>query len=180
MSWGYRRLENVCRFSANRHSVSGDSPAYQKRPDTQRVPGLFWCERWDSNPHGVTTRTSNVLVYHSNTLANAWLLYSGGEDLSTIFFCDELQKNDRILCTFFENRLTNKRRCGTMIVHTVRKYAYPWFPILWHYISTGTDSCQVLRYRKIKILQLARAYQLSNTLFRPSGRKKGCDDPYGE
>ena len=32
---------------------------------------LFWCERWDSNPHGVTTRTSNVLVYHSNTLANA-------------------------------------------------------------------------------------------------------------
>ena len=31
--------------------------------------GLFWCERWDSNPHGITTRTSNVLVYHSNTLA---------------------------------------------------------------------------------------------------------------
>ena len=31
---------------------------------------LTWCERWDSNPHGVTTRTSNVLVYHSNTLAN--------------------------------------------------------------------------------------------------------------
>ncbi len=29
----------------------------------------FWCERWDSNPHGITTRTSNVLVYHSNTLA---------------------------------------------------------------------------------------------------------------
>ena len=29
-----------------------------------------WCERWDSNPHGITTRTSNVLVYHSNTLAN--------------------------------------------------------------------------------------------------------------
>ena len=32
---------------------------------------FFWCERWDSNPHGVTTRTSNVLVYHSNTLASA-------------------------------------------------------------------------------------------------------------
>lgn len=30
----------------------------------------LWCERGDSNPHGVTTRTSNVLVYHSNTLAN--------------------------------------------------------------------------------------------------------------
>lgn len=29
-----------------------------------------WCERGDSNPHGVATRTSNVLVYHSNTLAN--------------------------------------------------------------------------------------------------------------
>ena len=38
----------------------------------KRAPkGLFfWCERGDSNPHGVTTRTSNVLVYHSNTLAN--------------------------------------------------------------------------------------------------------------
>ena len=35
---------------------------------------LFWCERWDSNPHGVTTRTSNVLVYHSNTLASAYVL----------------------------------------------------------------------------------------------------------
>ena len=32
---------------------------------------FFWCERWDSNPHGITTRTSNVLVYHSNTLASA-------------------------------------------------------------------------------------------------------------
>lgn len=34
------------------------------------------CERGDSNPHGVTTRTSNVLVYHSNTLANALGYYS--------------------------------------------------------------------------------------------------------
>ncbi len=34
------------------------------------MPPLFWCERWDSNPHGETTRTSNVLVYHSNTLAS--------------------------------------------------------------------------------------------------------------
>ena len=36
----------------------------------QRCCSLFWCERWDSNPHGETTRTSNVLVYHSNTLAS--------------------------------------------------------------------------------------------------------------
>lgn len=35
---------------------------------------LIWCERGDSNPHGVTTRTSNVLVYHSNTLAVARVL----------------------------------------------------------------------------------------------------------
>lgn len=34
----------------------------------------LWCERGDSNPHGVTTRTSNVLVYHSNTLAVARVL----------------------------------------------------------------------------------------------------------
>ena len=43
----------------------------------KRRPGgaaLFWCERGDSNPHGVTTRTSNVLVYHSNTLAVARVL----------------------------------------------------------------------------------------------------------
>ena len=41
---------------------------YQKRDRPFGRP-LFWCERWDSNPHGETTRTSNVLVYHSNTLA---------------------------------------------------------------------------------------------------------------
>ena len=40
-----------------------------KKEDAKRHP-LFWCERWDSNPHGETTRTSNVLVYHSNTLAS--------------------------------------------------------------------------------------------------------------
>ena len=41
-----------------------------KNPDTHSGIWIFWCERWDSNPHGVTTRTSNVLVYHSNTLAS--------------------------------------------------------------------------------------------------------------
>ena len=40
-----------------------------KNPDTRMGIWIFWCERWDSNPHGETTRTSNVLVYHSNTLA---------------------------------------------------------------------------------------------------------------
>ncbi len=35
---------------------------------------MLWCERWDSNPHGVTTRTSNVLVYHSNTLASLTII----------------------------------------------------------------------------------------------------------
>ena len=69
------------------------SPAARTRKSPEPLArGFFWCERWDSNPHGVTTRTSNVLVYHSNTLANAWLLYSGGGDLSTVFFCAELQK----------------------------------------------------------------------------------------
>ncbi len=37
---------------------------------------FLWCERWDSNPHGITTRTSNVLVYHSNTLANMLKYYN--------------------------------------------------------------------------------------------------------
>ena len=39
-------------------------------------PPILWCERWDSNPHGETTRTSNVLVYHSNTLASALEYYN--------------------------------------------------------------------------------------------------------
>ena len=39
-----------------------------------KPPSFIWCERWDSNPHGETTRTSNVLVYHSNTLASAIVL----------------------------------------------------------------------------------------------------------
>ena len=47
------------------------SPIITKKKDTLMGILLFWCERWDSNPHGETTRTSNVLVYHSNTLANA-------------------------------------------------------------------------------------------------------------
>ena len=42
----------------------------------QKNQPIFWCERWDSNPHGITTRTSNVLVYHSNTLANMLDYYS--------------------------------------------------------------------------------------------------------
>ena len=46
---------------------------------------LLWCERWDSNPHGVTTRTSNVLVYHSNTLASAIVLYDFNQVLSRLF-----------------------------------------------------------------------------------------------
>ena len=46
----------------------------------------FWCERGDSNPHGVTTRTSNVLVYHSNTLASAWVLYRIFPALSIPFY----------------------------------------------------------------------------------------------
>ena len=45
-----------------------------------------WCERGDSNPHGITTRTSNVLVYHSNTLASAWVLYPILADLSSAIY----------------------------------------------------------------------------------------------
>ena len=45
-----------------------------------------WCERGDSNPHGITTRTSNVLVYHSNTLASAWILYPISPLLSILFY----------------------------------------------------------------------------------------------
>ena len=60
------------------------SPVMQKTGHPDGIPG-FWCERWDSNPHGVTTRTSNVLVYHSNTLASAYVLYRGTSNLSTIF-----------------------------------------------------------------------------------------------
>ena len=40
------------------------------KKESSKAALFFWCERWDSNPHGETTRTSNVLVYHSNTLAS--------------------------------------------------------------------------------------------------------------
>ena len=59
-------------------------PLGTKKEDALRRP-LFWCERWDSNPHGVTTRTSNVLVYHSNTLASAIVLYDFNPILSRLF-----------------------------------------------------------------------------------------------
>ena len=58
---------------------------------------IFWCERWDSNPHGETTRTSNVLVYHSNTLAS---------DLS-IITCTPLFVN-----SFFLKRIRLKEKPG--------------------------------------------------------------------
>ena len=59
-------------------------PPHTKKEDADWRP-LFWCERWDSNPHGETTRTSNVLVYHSNTLASAIVLYAFGAVLSRLF-----------------------------------------------------------------------------------------------
>ena len=48
-----------------------ESHFYIKKSGSPMGIRIFWCERWDSNPHGETTRTSNVLVYHSNTLASA-------------------------------------------------------------------------------------------------------------
>lgn len=48
---------------------------YKKEGHPNGCPS-FLCERGDSNPHGVTTRTSNVLVYHSNTLANMLKYYN--------------------------------------------------------------------------------------------------------
>ena len=57
---------------------------YKKKLDTRfdthciKTGVQLWCERWDSNPHGETTRTSNVLVYHSNTLAKMLKYYSNG------------------------------------------------------------------------------------------------------
>ena len=46
----------------------------EKEKPQRQMPSGLWCERWDSNPHGETTRTSNVLVYHSNTLANDYCI----------------------------------------------------------------------------------------------------------
>ena len=60
---GYHSVSYIIRDRRERISL--------KKAPSQRLGAFFWCERWDSNPHGVTTRTSNVLVYHSNTLANA-------------------------------------------------------------------------------------------------------------
>ena len=53
--------------------------------------GLIWCERGDSNPHGVTTRTSNVLVYHSNTLASVLKYYTFPDCVCQHFFPKPLQ-----------------------------------------------------------------------------------------
>ena len=56
-----------------------------KNPNARKGIRIFWCERWDSNPHGITTRTSNVLVYHSNTLANVLKYYN-----PALWFCQYL------------------------------------------------------------------------------------------
>ena len=61
-------------------------PSKLKEPDTQMGIWFFWCERWDSNPHGETTRTSNVLVYHSNTLAYDHSIITCGVDFVNRIF----------------------------------------------------------------------------------------------
>ena len=62
-----------CRGVSEQGDVGIDPCEKQKR---KAEAFLFLCERGDSNPHGVTTRTSNVLVYHSNTLAKMLKYYT--------------------------------------------------------------------------------------------------------
>ena len=68
------------------HFNGFESPLALKNPNAPKGIRIFWCERGDSNPHGITTRTSNVLVYHSNTLASAWILYPIFPVLSILFY----------------------------------------------------------------------------------------------
>ena len=67
-----------------------------KKQGEAKASPCFWCERWDSNPHGETTRTSNVLVYHSNTLASAPQYYNRAEMICQYFFYD-------VFCCFPKN-----------------------------------------------------------------------------
>ena len=62
----------------------------KNRPEITFRAVYPWCERGDSNPHGVTTRTSNVLVYHSNTLANVLGYYNLSFGICQYFFCKTL------------------------------------------------------------------------------------------
>ena len=62
----------------------------KNRPEITFRADSTWCERGDSNPHGVTTRTSNVLVYHSNTLANVLGYYNLIFAICQYFFCKTL------------------------------------------------------------------------------------------
>ena len=84
LNWWLQHPTGMLRFSH-----SSPTPHTKKEAAPKGQP-LFWCERWDSNPHGITTRTSNVLVYHSNTLANMLQYYN-----RTGFICQQVfQKND--------------------------------------------------------------------------------------
>ena len=66
LNWWLQHPTGMLRFSH-----SSPTPALPNKKERLTPLFFIWCERWDSNPHGITTRTSNVLVYHSNTLANS-------------------------------------------------------------------------------------------------------------
>ena len=58
--------------------------------------GDIWCERGDSNPHGIPTRTSHVLVYHSNTLANMLKHYNLRRLICQYFFYKTLVRSPSV------------------------------------------------------------------------------------
>ena len=91
---------------------------------------LFWCERWDSNPHGVTTRTSNVLVYHSNTLASVLGYYTLPHVICQLLF----PLPGKILDRFTQNGL-----CGIGIQAHIRHIACQVL-----IITLGTDHCRII------------------------------------
>ena len=90
----------------------------------------FWCERWDSNPHGETTRTSNVLVYHSNTLASAIVLYVLKQNLSTPFFGLQGFSSSGWDAWKYRNREHRRRPLRYIIRRQGRLFGgYPWVSV---------------------------------------------------
>ena len=82
------RRAGIEQVSTGHLHLDGSSPPRSIKigPPRKGQP-YFWCERGDSNPHGITTRTSNVLVYHSNTLANMLKYYNLPIRFCQYFFC---------------------------------------------------------------------------------------------
>lgn len=105
LSMGYKKDVSLTR-AAN----------YQKRKESERElrPDSVWCERWDLNPYGITTRPSNVRVcrFRHARILNCCRFRNVDYYSKHMCFCQDIFKKILTQCNMFffcrRHKLRNK------------------------------------------------------------------------